>query len=143
MECLRGTMYEKALGRRPGQKILLADDDPDSLEGLRALLEAWGYEVEIARDGRAALERMPVVRPSAVITDVVMPRMSGLELLEAIRRDRSAVPVIVMTAHGTVEARRHAAAMGAVAYLPKPIDTTHLRSILQRALAGVGRDAGS
>ena len=136
-------MYENALGRRPGQTILLADDDPDSLEGLRALLEAWGYEVEIARDGRAALERMPVVRPSAVITDVVMPRMTGLELLEAIRRDRSAVPVIVMTAHGTVEARRHAAAMGAVAYLPQPIDTTHLRSILQRALAGVGRDAGS
>jgi CheY-like chemotaxis protein len=143
MESLRGTMYEKALGRRPGQKILLADDDPDSLEGLRALLEAWGYEVEIARDGRAALERMPVVRPSAVITDVVMPRMTGLELLEAIRRNRSAVPVIVMTAHGTVEVRRHAAAMGAVAYLPKPIDTTHLRSVLQRALAGVGRDAGS
>jgi len=143
MESLRGTMYEKALGRRPRQKILLADDDPDSLEGLRALLEAWGYEVEIARDGRAALERMPVVCPSAVITDVVMPRMTGLELLEAIRRDRSAVPVIVMTAHGTVEARRHAAAMGAVAYLPKPIDTTHLRSVLQRALAGVGRDAGS
>jgi len=143
MESLRGTMYEKALGRRPGQKILLADDDPDSLEGLRALLEAWGYEVEIARDGRAALERMPVVRPSAVITDVVMPRMTGLELLEAIRRNRSAVPVIVMTAHGTVEARRHAAAMGAVAYLPKPIDTTHLRSVLQRALAGVARDGGS
>ena len=143
MESLRGTMYENALGRRPSQKILLADDDPDSLEGLRALLEAWGYEVEIARDGRAALERMPVVRPSAVITDVIMPRMTGLELLEAIRRDRSAVPVIVMTAHGSVEARRHAAAMGAVAYLPKPIDTTHLRSVLQRALAGVARDAGS
>ncbi len=92
-------MHENALGRRPGQKILLADDDPDSLEGLRALLEAWGYEVEIARDGRAALERISVVRPSAVITDVIMPRMTGLELLEAIRRNRSAVPVIVMTAH--------------------------------------------
>jgi CheY-like chemotaxis protein len=143
MESLRGPMYEKALGRRPGRKILLADDDPDSLEGLRALLEAWGYEVEIARDGRAALERMPVVRPSAVITDVIMPRMTGLELLEAIRRDRSAVPVIVMTAHGTVEARRHAAAMGAVAYLPKPIDTTQLRSVLRRALAGAEGDAGS
>jgi CheY-like chemotaxis protein len=136
-------MYENALGRRPGQKILLADDDPDSLEGLRALLEAWGYQVEIARDGRAALERMPVVRPSAVITDVIMPRMTGLELLEAIRRDRSAVPVIVMTAHGSVEARRHAAAMGAVAYLPKPIDTTRLRSVLLRALAGAEGEAGS
>jgi two-component system response regulator GlrR len=136
-------MYENGLGRRPGQRILLADDDPDSLEGLRALLEAWGYEVEIARDGRAALERMPVVRPSAVITDVIMPRMTGLELLEAIRRDRSAVPVIVMTAHGTVEARRHAAAMGAVAYLPKPIDTTYLKSVLVRALAGARGDESS
>ena len=143
MEPLRGTMYENALGRRPGQTILLADDDPDSLEGLRALLEAWGYQVEIARDGRAALERMPVVRPSAVITDVIMPRMTGLEFLEAIRRDRSAVPVIVMTAHGSVEARRHAAAMGAVAYLPKPIDTTRLRSVLLRALAGAEGEAGS
>jgi two-component system response regulator GlrR len=136
-------MYETGLGRRHGQMILLADDDPDSLEGLRALLEAWGYEVEIARDGRAALERIPVVRPSAVITDVIMPRMTGLELLEAIRRDQSAVPVIVMTAHGTVEARRHAAAMGAVAYLPKPIDTTHLKSVLVRALAGAEGDEGS
>jgi DNA-binding NtrC family response regulator len=136
-------MYANGLGRRHRQRILLADDDPDSLEGLRALLEAWGYEVEIARDGRAALERIPVVRPSAVITDVIMPRMTGLELLEAIRRDQSAVPVIVMTAHGTVEARRHAAAMGAVAYLPKPIDTTHLKSVLVRALAGAEGAEGS
>jgi CheY-like chemotaxis protein len=143
MESLRGTMYEHALGRRPGQKILLADDDPDSLDGLRALLEAWGYEVEIARDGRAALERMPLVCPSAVITDVIMPRMTGLELLEAIRRGQSAVPVILMTAHGTVEARRHAAAMGAVAYLPKPIDTTHLRAVLGRALADAEGGEGS
>ena len=143
MESQRGIMYENELGRRHGQRILLADDDPDSLEGLRALLEAWGYEVEIARDGRAALERIPVVRPSAVITDVIMPRMTGLELLEAIRRNQSAVPVIVMTAHGNVEARRQAAAMGAVAYLPKPIDTTHLKSVLVRALAGAEGDEGS
>jgi DNA-binding NtrC family response regulator len=136
-------MYENALGRRPGQKILLADDDPDSLEGLRALLEAWGYEVEIARDGRAALEQISAERPAVVITDVIMPRMTGLELLEAIRRDSSALPVIVMTAHGTVEARRHAATMGAVAYLPKPIDTSHLKSVLVRALAGTKGEAGS
>jgi two-component system response regulator GlrR len=136
-------MYENAPGRRPGQKILLADDDPDSLEGLRALLEAWGYEVEIARDGRAALARMLEVRPSVVITDVIMPKMTGLELLEAIRRDQSTVPVIIMTAHGTVEARRYAAAMGAAAYLPKPIDTTHLKSILMRALGGAAGDAGT
>src|SRR4030095_5633387 len=142
MESLRGTMYENALGRRPGQKILLADDDPDSLEGLRALLEAWGYQVEIARDGRAALERRPVFRPCEVITDVIIQSMTGLELLEAIRRDRSAVPVIVMTAHGSVEARRHAAAMGAGGYLPKPIGTTRLRVVLPPAPAGAGGGGG-
>ncbi len=136
-------MYENALGRRPGQRILLADDDPDSLEGLRALLEAWGYEVEIARDGQAALDQVPVVRPSVVITDVIMPRMTGLELLEAIRRDRPTLPVIVMTAHGSVEARRHAAAMGAVAYLPKPIDTTRLKSALVSAFHEAKGDADS
>jgi len=134
MEVLRGTMYGNGLGRRPGQKILLADDDPDSLEGLRSLLEAWGYEVETAPDGRAALDQVPVVRPSLVITDVIMPRMTGLELLEAIRRERPTMPVIVMTAHGNVESRRHAAAMGAVAYLSKPIDTTRLKSVLVWAL---------
>jgi len=136
-------MYENALGRRPGQRILLADDDPDSLEGLRALLEAWGYEVEIARDGQAALDQVPVVRPSVVITDVIMPRMTGLELLEAIRRDRPTLPVIVMTAHGSVEARRHAAAMGPVAYLPKPIDTTRLKSALVSAFHEAKGDADS
>jgi CheY-like chemotaxis protein len=136
-------MYENALGRRPGQKILLADDDPDSLEGLRALLEAWGYEVDIARDGRAALDQVPVVHPSVVITDVVMPRMTGLELLEALRRDRPALPVIVMTAHGNIETRRYAAAMGAVAYLPKPIDTGRLKSALVSAFHAAEGDADS
>jgi len=136
-------MYEKALGRRPGQRILLADDDPDSLDGLRALLEDWGYEVETDRDGRAALDQVPVVRPSVVITDVIMPRMTGLELLEAIRRDRPALPVIVMTAHGNIETRRHAAAMGAAAYLPKPIDTTLLKSALVMAIHEAEGDADS
>ena len=136
-------MYENARGRRPGQRILLADDDPDSLEGLRALLEAWGYEVEIARDGRAALDQVPVVRPSVVITDVIMPRMTGLELLEAIRRDQPTMPVIVMTAHGNVETRRHAAAMGAAAYLPKPIDTARLKSALVSAFHEAKGDADS
>ena len=136
-------MYENTLGKPLGQKILLADDDPDSLEGLRALLEAWGYEVEIARDGRAALDQVPVVRPSVVITDVVMPRMTGLELLEAIRRDRPALPVIVMTAHGNIETRRHAAAMGALAYLPKPIDTRRLKAALVLAFHAAAGDTDS
>jgi len=114
----------------------LADDDPDSLEGLRSLLEAWGYEVNTARDGRAALDQVPVVRPLVVITDIVMPRMTGLELLEVLHHERPDIPVIVLTAHGTFETQRRAAAQGAFAYLPKPVDTTRLRSVLGSALQG-------
>jgi two-component system response regulator GlrR len=136
MEALKGAMSERVLGRRPGPRILLADDDPDSLEGLRSLLEAWGYEVNTARDGRAALDQVPVVHPSVVITDVVMPRMTGLELLEALHHERPGIPVIVLTAHGTLETRHRAAAQGAFAYLPKPVDTTRLKSLLGSALQG-------
>jgi len=137
MEALRGAMHESVLGgKRRGQRILLADDDPDSLDGLRSLLEAWGYEVKTARDGRAALDQVPVVHPSVVITDVVMPRMSGLELLEVLHHERPGIRVIVLTAHGTRETRRRAAAQGAFAYLPKPIDATRLRLVLGSALEG-------
>lgn len=138
MEGLQAMMRERPLGSGPSRepmsrRILLADDDPASLEGLRSLLVAWGYEVETAGDGRTALDKVGVVHPSVVITDVVMPAMSGLELLDAVRREEPAIPVIVMTGHGTLETRRRATAQGAFAYLPKPVDAARLRSVLTRA----------
>lgn len=142
MEASRGVVHGGGLGRHPLPRILVADDDSASLDGLRSLLESWGYEVETAHDGRAALDQVPIVHPSVVITDVIMPRMTGLELLEAIRRELPFVPVIIMTAHGTAETRRRAAAQGAVAYLPKPIDTTRLRSLLLWALREAEGDSG-
>jgi two-component system, NtrC family, response regulator GlrR len=127
---LRDEIYDRQPDMRPGRRILVADDDPDALEGLRSLLELWGYDVETASDGRAALDRVPKIHPSLVITDVVMPRMSGLELLAAIRRELPTLPVIVMTAHGTLEAWRRATAQGAFAYLPKPLDASRLKTLL-------------
>ncbi len=112
------------------QRVLLADDDPDLLEGMRSLLMAWGYEVETAQDGRAALNKVGEVQPSLVITDVVMPAMNGLELLEAVKRDKPDIPVIVLTAHGSSETRHRAVTQGALAYLPKPVDTARLKSLL-------------
>jgi two-component system response regulator GlrR len=118
----------------------VADDDSDAREGMRTLLELWGYQVETASDGRAALDRVPKIHPSLVITDVVMPRMSGLELLEAIRRELPTLPVIVMTAHGTLETWRRATAQGAFAYLPKPLDATRLKTVLASAFDGGPQD---
>ena len=115
---------------------MLADDDEAALDGLRSLLEAWGYAVKTAKDGRAALALVAEVKPSVVITDVVMPAMSGLELLEAVHRDEPGIPVIVMTAHGSADTRRRAVAHGAFAYLPKPVDTERLKSLLDRAVEG-------
>jgi two-component system response regulator GlrR len=129
-QALRDERYESQPDTRPGRRILVADDDPDALEGLRSLLELWGYQVETASDGRAALDRLPKIHPSLVITDVVMPRMSGLELLQAIRRKLPTLPVIVMTAHGTLETWRRATSQGAFAYLPKPLDASRLKTLL-------------
>src|SRR5262247_946462 len=111
----RATMQETVPSSHVARRILVADDDSSALEGLRSLLELWGYEVKTASDGRAALEQVPKVHPAVVITDVVMPRLGGLDLLEAIRRQLPAVPVIVMTAHGTLETWRRATSHGAFA----------------------------
>jgi DNA-binding NtrC family response regulator len=137
---MRGSMCEEITDSPSpvAQRILLADDDPDSLEGMRSLLAAWGYEVETAENGRAALDKVGVVHPSVVITDVVMPAMSGLELLEAVRRHEPDIHVIVMTAHGSSDTQHRAAAHGAFAYLPKPVDVAKLKSLLAKALGEEG-----
>ncbi len=106
-------------------RIVVADDDPASLEGLRALLAAWGYEVETAPDGRAALEKVSEVHPSAVITDLVMPTMNGLELLNALHDEEPALPVILLTAHGNLNHLRDAA----------QVDVLKLKTVLASALA--------
>jgi DNA-binding NtrC family response regulator len=116
------------------QRILIADDDPSTLTGLRALLTAWGYEVETAVNGRAALEKIASAQPAAVITDVVMPVMSGLELLDAVRDRRPSMPVIVLTAHSSLDSLLVATAEGAFAYLPKPVDVPKLKSVIASAL---------
>jgi DNA-binding NtrC family response regulator len=122
-------------GTDPIARIVVADDDPASLEGLRALLAAWGYEVETAPDGRAALEKVSEVHPSAVITDLVMPTMNGLELLNVLHDEEPALPVILLTAHGNLNNLRDANPQGAFAYLRKPVDVRKLKSVLASALA--------
>jgi len=114
---------------------LVADDDPSSLEGLRALLAIWGYEVETASDGRVALQKVSAAEPKAVITDVVMPVMNGLELLGALRIERPGMPVIVLTGQGSLDTLLRATRQGAYAYLLKPVDVGRLKSVLASALA--------
>jgi len=117
------------------QRILVADDGPSSLEGLRALLSIWGYAVETASDGRVALQKVSEVQPKAVITDVVMPMMNGLGLLGVLRIERPGMPVIVLTGQGSLDTLVRSRQQGAYAYLVKPVDVGRLESVLASALA--------
>ena len=109
--------------------ILVVDDEPGSREGLRRLLQAWGYEAETAGSGEEALARIDAVGPSAVITDLVMPGMDGLQLLQKLQSDYP-VPVIVLTGQGTIEQAVEAVKLGAQDFLEKPVEPAKLKILL-------------
>lgn len=102
--------------------ILLVDDDPDLLRLLTIRLQAGNYRVTAVGSAEAALARLAVELPALVITDVQLPGRDGLALFDDIRRQHSALPVILLTAHGTIPDAVDATARGAFAYLTKPFD---------------------
>ncbi len=116
-------------------RILVVDDDAAVAWALEQALTAAGYQVTIAADAAAAMRHMRRQQPDLVITDIRMPGMSGLELLGVLKAAHPNLPVIVSTAHGTMESAIAAIGNGAFDYLPKPVD-------LERTLAVVGRALG-
>ena len=101
-------------------KILVVDDSPADRELAGALLEEHsGWEAMYAEDGRAALTQLAQQQPDIILTDLQMPCVDGLELVEAVRRDHPAVPVILMTAHGSEDTASQALRLGASSYVPK------------------------
>jgi DNA-binding NtrC family response regulator len=115
-------------------RILIVEDDAAQRVGLQQLLKGWGYNVEAACDGQDALEKMPAVRPTIVLSDLVMPRMGGLELLPALRQDWADVTVVLMTAQGTVETAVAAIKQGAYDYLANPVDPQRLKILLDQII---------
>ncbi|MBV9182867.1 MAG: sigma-54-dependent Fis family transcriptional regulator [Acidobacteria bacterium] len=137
------------------EKVLIVEDEENERTGLAELISSWGYVTETARDGLEGHEKVVSWSPSMVITDLKMPRMDGLELLEKVAGDSRTIALIVVTAQGTIDSAVQAMRMGAYDYITKPIDTNRLRTILQNASALLGartelevtrrklRDAGS
>ncbi len=117
-----------------GHRILVADDEASSRSGLKTLLSSWGYEVQEAADGQEALEKATSFLPTVVITDLLMPKLNGLELLKAIQTDLPFATVIILTGHATVETAVAALKEGAYDYLTKPVDIPRLRIMIEKAL---------
>jgi two-component system response regulator MprA len=128
-------------------KILVVDDERAVRESLRRALELEGYQVALAEDGEEALERLggsDEGEADAVILDVLMPGIDGLEVCRRLRADRNAVPVLMLTARAEVDSRVAGLDAGADDYLPKPFALAELlarlRALLRRA--GNGDEAG-
>ena len=115
------------------EKVLIVEDEVHARSGLTELIESWGYRAESAADGVEGLERAVQWGPSIVVTDLKMPRMDGMELLERIGELPQRIAVVMLTAQGSIDSAVEAMRMGAYDYIPKPVDPVRLRTILQNA----------
>ena len=128
-------------------RILVVDDDRAVRESLRRSLQFNGYQVETASDGQQAIDAMVADRPDAMVLDVMMPRLDGLEVCRRLRGIGDDLPILVLTARDTVSDRVAGLDAGADDYLPKPFALeellARLRALLRRATpeADSGRSA--
>src|SRR5579884_2625302 len=115
------------------EKVLIVEDEENERSGLAELISAWGFRTETAVDGMDGLEKLTTFTPGIVVTDLKMPRMDGMELLQRIATQPQPVAVIVLTAQGNIDTAVQAMKIGAYDFVEKPINTTRLRTILQNA----------
>ncbi|MBS1961192.1 MAG: sigma-54-dependent Fis family transcriptional regulator [Bdellovibrionales bacterium] len=114
-------------------RILLVDDDIQGLATTKKILEHAGFAVGTAEDGQVAIERVRKEEFDLVISDVRMPRMTGLEFLSALRHSGKSIPVVLMTAYGRVEDAVFAMKLGAVDFLTKPFKRAALLDAVESA----------
>jgi len=113
--------------------VLVVDDERTLARAIKAFLTEAGYEAEVASDGESAVELLPKLRPDVVFADVRLPGISGIDLLRRIREFDPSIPVIMMTAHGTIEGAVEAVKLGAFDYMKKPVDLEELKLLADRA----------
>jgi DNA-binding response OmpR family regulator len=126
-----------AEARRPA-KILVVEDEPNMVAGLRDNFEFEGYEVITARDGVDGLQRALDESPDLVVLDVMMPRLSGLEVCRQLRAKRASIPIIMLTARGQEVDKVVGLELGADDYVTKPFS---IRELLARVKAILRRTA--
>ena len=115
--------------------LLVVDDDPDMLRLLSMRLTAAGYRVLAVTSAESALAQLALERPALVLSDVQLPGKDGLALFDAVRAQHPSLPVILLTAHGTIPDAVEATARGVFGYLTKPFDGKELLEKISQALA--------
>lgn len=118
-----------------GLSVLVVDDDETMREVLTVRLEDWGYRVRAVPDADEARSAIESGEPDVVLADIVLPGMSGIELLRLLKEDDSSRPVIMMTGHGSVDLAVEAMKEGAEDFLTKPIETDKLAAVLKTVIA--------
>ncbi|MBF8297697.1 MAG: yfhA [candidate division NC10 bacterium] len=114
-------------------KVLIVDDDPSARKILQSRLKMMNYQSLVASSGSEGLEQIRREAPSIVLLDLQMPRMSGIDVLKALKREKLETTVIVVTAHATIETAVEAMKEGAYDFITKPVDAKHLEIVLGKA----------
>ncbi len=117
--------------------VLVVDDEPKQLDILRTILASEGYDAETCLSGEEALRILQTTPPQVLLTDLKMPGMSGIALLEEAQKEAPGCSAIVMTAHGAVDTAVEAMKKGAFDYLTKPLERDRLLLVLERAMETV------
>lgn len=120
------------------QKILIVDDDPQIRMLLKDRLAANGYNIFQAKNGIEGLDLIHTKKPDLVLLDLQMPELDGMEVLKHLTKESLEIPVVVLTAHGTIERAVEAMRLGAYDFLPKPCKPNHILLVVKRALERKG-----
>ena len=118
-----------------GARLLVVDDDADMLRLLSLRLEGAGYQVTAVTSAETALTQLEIEHPQLVLSDVRLPGRDGLQLFDEIRKKHPSLPVILLTAHGTIPDAVEATSRGVFTYLTKPYDARELLGKVAEALA--------
>ena len=124
--------------RFANRTIALVDDDPDVLQAIELAFRQEGATTHVATDGLGALHLVREIRPDLLVLDMMLPRSSGLLVLERLREEGVAVPVIMVTANLGKRHREFAGGLGARAYLFKPVSLVRLLEVASELLAPAG-----
>jgi DNA-binding response OmpR family regulator len=118
------------------KKILLVEDEKNIVLGVSICLRSAGLEVEVAQDGVDALHKIEAEKPALVLLDLVMPRLNGLDALQAMKENENMkdIPVIVLSARAQEEDIQRAMELGAADYMAKPFRPDELLAVINRVL---------